>query len=262
MTHSASMFGSAEPSNGCILVVIHDRNTRTMVREALALARYDVLEAEDATEGMAMINLGENPLVVDSIIADIDMDRGLEAVAYFLRQYAHVPVIVLTGLGEGTQAVTPRIRLAILGAGKGGLALVEMFSHVPGVEIVGVADKDPAAPGLTRARDFGIPVDDARSLLQRQDLHLVVDVTGDPTMERLIADQKSDSTEVLGGAAAKLLWTVVQYEARMQAQVRQSQKVASMIKDGVTDYLAKPVLSEQLLAAVETAMERRQIHKL
>jgi CheY-like chemotaxis protein len=257
------MFGSADPSNGCVLVVEDDGRIRATVRQALQLAGYDVLEAEDAQRGIETINAGENPLVVDSVIADIDMDRGLEAVAYFRQHYPHVPVIILTGLPDGAQSTSPRMKLAILGAGKGGSALLEMFTHLPDVQIVGVVDKDPLAPGLVRARELGIPrVDDPAALIERGDLHLLVDVTGDPKMERLIAERKHPATEVLGGAAAKLLWTVVQYEARIQKQLIQSQKVASMIKEGVTDYLAKPVVREKLLNAVASAMDRREIHKL
>jgi CheY-like chemotaxis protein len=263
MTHSASMFGSAEPSNGCVLVVEDDGRIRNTVRQTLQLAGYDVLEAEDVQHGIDTINAGENPLVVDSVIADIDMERGFDAVTYFRQQYPHVPVIVLTGLPDAVQDSSPRMKLAILGAGKGGYALLEMFSHIPEVKIIGIADKDPFAPALIRARDLGITVvEDAATLIERDDLHLLVDVTGDPKMERLIAEHKQPATEVLGGAAAKLLWTVIQYEARMQKQLLQSQKVASMMKEGVTDYLAKPIVREKLLAAVESAMDRREIHKL
>lgn len=263
MAHSASMFGSADPSNGCVLVIEADARSRGAIRQTLELAGYDVLEAEDVQQGMDTINAGENPLVVDSIIADIDMDRGAEVVAYFRQHYPHVPVIVVTGLPDGAQAGAARMKLAILGAGKGGDALLEMFSHLPEVEIVGVADKDPMAPGLLRARDMGIPtLDDAAALMARDGVHLLVDVTGDPSVGRLIAECKSPHTEALGGVAAKLLWTVVQYEARMQQQLLQSQKVTSMIKEGVSDYLVKPIVRDRLLSAVGTAMDRREIHKL
>ncbi|HEV8540429.1 MAG TPA: hypothetical protein VGQ60_04630, partial [Nitrospiraceae bacterium] len=99
-------------------------------------------------------------------------------------------------------------------------------------------------------------------LITREDTHLLVDVTGDPTMERLIAERKSPATEVLGGEAAKLLWTLVQNETQMQRQLGQSQKVAGLIKDGVMDYLVKPIAREKLLAAVGSAMDRREISKL
>jgi hypothetical protein len=138
-----------------------------------------------------------------------------------------------------------------------------MFSHIAEVQVVGVCDKDPAAPGLKRARELGIPVaDDPVTLITRAGTHLIVDVTGDPAMERLIAERKNAGTELLGGAAAKLLWTVVQHEARMQRQLLQSDKIAGMMKDGVTDYVVKPIRGERLLDAVDRALEKRELHRL
>jgi len=263
MAQSAAMFGSHQPSNGCVLLVEDDMRTRQVLREALQGAGYDVIEAEDAGKGIEAINVGENPLVVDTVITDIDMDKGMDVVSYFKQNYPHVPLIVLTGLMERPKSAGQRTKIAILGAGRGGSTLLEMFSRLPEVEIVGIMDKDPFAPALARARERGIPVvDDAMSLIARGDTHLLVDVTGDEKMEQLIAERKSQTTEVLGGEAAKLLWTLVQYETQMQRQLGQSQKVAGLIKDGVTDYLVKPIAREKLLAAVGNAMDRREISKL
>jgi len=49
-------------------------------------------------------------------------------------------------------------KVAILGAGRGGHALLELLHHIPSIEIVGIADRNPAAPGLERARELRIPV--------------------------------------------------------------------------------------------------------
>jgi len=39
-------------------------------------------------------------------------------------------------------------RIAIIGAGKGGTAILDLLHQIPDVEIIGIADKDPTAPGL------------------------------------------------------------------------------------------------------------------
>jgi CheY-like chemotaxis protein len=261
---SASMFGSNNgPSNGCVLVVENEPKVRRAMCEALTQAGYDVIEAGDANTGIETIKTGENPLVVDAVITDIDMDKGMEAATYFRTQYPHVPLVVVTGMPDGHAENQKRTKVAILGAGKGGSALLDMFSHLAEVEIVGIADKNPAAPGLKRARELNIPVvNDTASLIAREGIHLIVDVTGDPRMDQVMAAHKRAEAEVLGGAAAKLLWTLVQHEAQMQRQVLQSEKVAGMIKEGVADYLLKPIAREKLLLAVGQAMERREISRL
>ena len=255
---SASMFGSTGPTKGCVLLVEDESMTRHGIRETLEKDGYAVIEAEDAQEGMTIINAGENPLVVDTVITDIDMGKGMDAVAYFKKHYPSVSLIALTGLPARPKDTPQRTRIAILGAGKGGSALLEMFSHLPDVEIVGIADKSPTAPGLHRARDLGIPVvDDVVSLIAREDTHLILDVTGDSTMERLVADRKSPAAEVLGGTAAKLLWTLVLHASQMEKQLQQSEKVVAMVKDGTTDVLAKPVARVKLLDTVDAAMMKR-----
>ena len=72
-------------------------------------------------------------------------------------------------------------KVAIIGAGKGGRALLEMFADDPTVNILGVADVYPWAPGLELARRLNIPVvTDLRGLIADPRLDLVIDVTGSP----------------------------------------------------------------------------------
>lgn len=120
-------------------------------------------------------------------------------------------------------------RIAIIGAGKGGTALLELFSRLPHIEIIGIADLSPQAPGLLRAQDLKIPVShDADSLIADRRINLIVDVTGDPRMIDHLIRLKRPEVEVLGGAASKLLWDLLQHETEMQSQLFQSEKLASI----------------------------------
>ena len=60
---------------------------------------------------------------------------------------------------DGT--VAPKLaptKVAILGAGRGGTALLDLLHLIPSIEIVGISDRDPGAPGLVRAKTLRIPV--------------------------------------------------------------------------------------------------------
>ena len=48
----------------------------------------------------------------------------------------------------------------------------------------------------------------------------------------------------------------------MQAQLFNSEKLAGMIKEGINDFILKPVAKDRLIRAVASAMEHREIHKL
>jgi len=93
--------------------------------------------------------------------------------------------------------------IVILGAGKGGTALLELFTHLPGVEVAGIGDRDASAPALPYARQLEIPItQDLLSLIRRPGNHLIVNVTGDPNLDGLVATHRHSETEVLGGAAS------------------------------------------------------------
>ncbi|HXY49763.1 MAG TPA: sigma 54-interacting transcriptional regulator [Terriglobales bacterium] len=108
-------------------------------------------------------------------------------------------------------------RIVLVGAGKGGRALVELFHRDPSVDIVGVADKDANAPGLALAREFGLPVSTHyQELLATKEVDLIVDVTGDPDVGGVIHRLKAERTEVIGGNAARFIWEFI--EARNKTE--------------------------------------------
>ncbi len=108
-------------------------------------------------------------------------------------------------------------RVTLIGAGRGGRALVELFHKDPTVEIVGVADKDEGAPGLVLAREMGLFVTTSyRELLASKGCDLIIDVTGDPQVGREIYRLKPPEAEVVGGNAARFIWQCV--EARKQTE--------------------------------------------
>ena len=121
------------------------------------------------------------------------------------------------------------IKVAILGAGRGGMALLDLLHQIPSIEIVGITDRDPGAPGLQRAQHLCIPVTDrADELVSNHGVNLIMDVTGDPAMERFIHAHKQSTTEVLSGSASRVLWELVQHEANLQAELFHAEKLAGI----------------------------------
>jgi len=251
-------------TKGCVMVVEDESDVRENIRVKLEGAGYDVIEIEDGEKAIEAIGSGANTDMVDVIITDVPKSKGLEAITYFKKHYPSISLIGLTGLPHFEMGNTRPTKIAILGGGKGGSALLSLFSHLPGIEIVGITDKDPNAPALKRANELRIPVvHDAISLIASEGTNLIVDVTGDPHMQQLIAEHKGPGAEVLGGAAARLLWNVVQHEAEMQTHLLQTETLASLVKQGtIVDYLVKPLQEETLIASVTKAMEQREIHRL
>ena len=121
------------------------------------------------------------------------------------------------------------MKVAILGAGRGGTALLDLLHLIPSIEIVGIVDRDPDAPGLARARQLRIPVSHRiDDLVYNHGVNLIMDVTGDPEVERFIQMHRRPETEVLSGSAARLLWDLVRHEANLQSELFHAEKLAGI----------------------------------
>lgn len=257
---SQNVFKPRGSSKCYVMLVEADAETRRQLREPLLEDGFSVVEVESGEQAKEAIYAGDNPLVVEAALINVDKSDGLEAIAFFKREFPSVALVGMTGW-PAVPEEGARMRVGLLGAGKGGSALLEILSGLPGVELVGICDKSPQAPALARARELGIPVlEDPLRLIGAEGTNLVIDVTGDPAMERLIAEHKRPGTEVLGGMASKLFWTLLQHEMQMRDHIARTERLAEMVKQGVMgDYLVKPVKPETLIRTVGNAWAHRPV---
>jgi len=121
------------------------------------------------------------------------------------------------------------LNIVIVGAGRGGSALIELLTRCKGICVLGVADSNSDAPGLQVARYHYIPTTkDVAWLVAKDDAHLIIDVTGNPEIPPLIARHKSPATEVLGGTAARLIWSLIQEEREMYEHLAHTEKLSTL----------------------------------
>jgi two-component system sensor histidine kinase DegS len=110
--------------------------------------------------------------------------------------------------------------VAIIGAGRGGTALIEILHKDPLVRIVGVADSDRAAPGLKLCRKLGIPTtNDYHKLLAIDTLDIVMEVTGNKAVERELAAFARPGVAVIEGPSAKFIWQLIEVQIKGKKQV-------------------------------------------
>ncbi|HZS12675.1 MAG TPA: response regulator [Nitrospirales bacterium] len=93
---------------GRVMIVDDEADIRKVVRMHLEKANYEVIEAENGDEAIKLLNAGDNPVYVDTIICDIRMPKinGVDAVAYFRRQYPSLPILILTGFPDVKMATS------------------------------------------------------------------------------------------------------------------------------------------------------------
>ncbi|MBI3803666.1 MAG: diguanylate cyclase [Nitrospirae bacterium] len=113
------------------------------------------------------------------------------------------------------------IRIAIVGGGKGGLALLQCFAEIPDIQLVGITDINKEAVGMQEAARLGIPsTTSLLELITRDEADLILDVTSDPDMPAYILEHKRKSAELFSGTEARLLWQLVQNMLRQNRQIR------------------------------------------
>lgn len=136
--------------------------------------------------------------------------------------------------------VNPGYPVLIIGAGRGGTALLEMFLEEPLVRVVAIADTNADATGLRLARQHGIATfADAASALQHCKQYpdcIVYNLSHDDTVadaaQRIFGDKR-----VAGGAEVKLFWQMImnlqQVKLDLEKSQNQLQAIIHHVMDGI-----------------------------
>ncbi|MCB2191908.1 MAG: PAS domain-containing protein [Deltaproteobacteria bacterium] len=124
-----------------------------------------------------------------------------------------------------------KLRVAVIGGGKRCRSMLEMletktFKRLR-ADIVGVADLNPQAEGVCRARERGIfTTTDCAQLFNLEQLDLVIELTDDQELLSNLAASKPESVGVIGHTASRLFHDVV----FLYQQLEQTEDEASMAR--------------------------------
>ncbi|MDE2254626.1 MAG: diguanylate cyclase [Betaproteobacteria bacterium] len=115
---------------------------------------------------------------------------------------------------ESTMPPTPhphhgQQRVLVIGGGRGGTAMLELFIADPMIEIVGIMDTHPQAPALAIAAQHGIrSFTDLAEAIEASRPCLAFNLTGDENVSSF-AQAQLGSTNVIGGFQAYFLWSLL-----------------------------------------------------
>jgi two-component system NtrC family sensor kinase len=158
------------------------------------------------------------------------------------------------------------IRVVIVGGGRTGTALLEFFARELRIEVMGVIDHDPHAPGFGLARHLGIAVaSDVGDLQLRTAPDVVVNATHDATLDELLRKQWSQA-EILGTASVRLIRDLVRHERELRHHLIQSEKMATIgtLVSGISHEINNPLyimigFSEHLRDETEPTLIREYV---
>jgi len=119
--------------------------------------------------------------------------------------------------------------VAVIGAGETGTPLLRQLLDAPFVEVRGVADLDPQAPGIQLARARGIATTTDFMELARlgEELDILIDVTGVPKVREALRQHMQDSGNHR---------TIIMHETIVQLLLSLSKGELVRLKHGDVEY--------------------------
>ena len=128
----------------------------------------------------------------------------------------------------------------IIGAGRGGTALLEMFVEDSLVNVLAIADTNPSAPGIQLARNHGIPtyVDAIEALQACTDYTdcIVFNLSHDDAIAEEV-EKVFNGKRIASGLEVKLFWQMVtnlkQVKTELEKSQAQLQSIIHNVMDGI-----------------------------
>jgi diguanylate cyclase (GGDEF)-like protein len=100
-------------------------------------------------------------------------------------------------------------KVLVIGAGRGGTAMLELFLEDPQIKIVGIVDLDPQAPAMLIAAKRGIPsFTNLAEAIEKSSPCLAFNLSSDEAVTTY-AEAQLGSKNVIGGFQARFLWKVI-----------------------------------------------------
>ncbi|TMN20761.1 sigma 54-interacting transcriptional regulator [Lentibacillus cibarius] len=128
-------------------------------------------------------------------------------------------------------------RVIIVGAGKGGSALLEILAKTDRMKITGVIDKNPNAIGLKKALEKSIPTGENYNDWINGDIDIIIEATGDEAVLDELLDKRSKKTVVIPGSVAYIISELMEEKEtlleQLELQANNQELILNNIHDGM-----------------------------
>ena len=107
------------------------------------------------------------------------------------------------------------MRIGIIGGGRGGRALLDLFNAMEDITIKWICDIDEEAEGIKRAKELDVPTNTDFTAMLTDNMDLVIEVTGVGKVKQLLNDNCPDNVAIMDATGAKLLVMVVEEREKL-----------------------------------------------
>ena len=165
--------------------------------------------------------------------------------------------------GKKKTAKAKKTNVLIVGAGKGGSLLIELFHKSKTVKIAGIVDKNPRAPGMKLAKQFGLPhATHYKEFLRKKTIVEIINATGSTEVQDELLKLKPPRSEVIGGLSAKLIWDLIEERKQIEESLQKNEEKFRLAFENANDaiFLAdtKTGIIINCNKAAETLLEKKR----
>ncbi len=108
----------------------------------------------------------------------------------------------------------------IVGAGKGGTAILKIIKETAVLDVKAMVDIDPDAEGLLLANESGIPTGADWRQFMKQDIDIIIEVTGNEQVFIDIREARSKNTVLIPGSVAFLIAKLLEEKEELISKFR------------------------------------------
>lgn len=108
----------------------------------------------------------------------------------------------------------------IVGAGKGGTAILKIIKETAVLDVKAMVDIDPDAQGLQLAKESGIPIGTDWRQFMDQDIDIIIEVTGNEQVFIDIRETRSKNTVLIPGSVAFLIAKLLEEKEELISKFR------------------------------------------
>ncbi|MFZ3072733.1 MAG: diguanylate cyclase [Thermodesulfobacteriota bacterium] len=107
-----------------------------------------------------------------------------------------------------------KLKIGVVGCGKGGTAVLKLFKENPSVEIMWATDRDVSAPGLAVAGEMNVPTGVDYKMFLGEKVDVIVNLSGSKSVSEDLRRIINPDTELMGGLSAKIMWQLFEERRR------------------------------------------------
>ncbi len=135
----------------------------------------------------------------------------------------------------------------IVGAGRGGLALLQILQETKMMKVIAMVDCHQGAPGILKARNSGIAVfEDWKVALNQFEIDVIVEATGDEAVFEEIRDRREKHTVLIPGSVANIVLKLIEEKEVLIDTLRHQSKQQEIILDSTHDGMIAVNVNEEV----------------